>query len=157
MGFFRVAKTFEVEYAHRLSKHPEKCRFPHGHRLRIEIVVRGRELDANDMVCDYKALKSLVLDLIQDLDHCLALNADDPHRPALEAMTDRVLAFEDQDPTTEALARRLADEIAARLEPGREVRTASGVTYMIPDGLRLERVRVWETATSWGEYVTDGD
>ena len=57
MSFFRIAKTFEVEYGHRLSKHPEKCRFPHGHSLRIEVVVRGHRLDDNDMVCDYKALK----------------------------------------------------------------------------------------------------
>ena len=43
MGFYRIAKTFEVEYGHRLCKHPEKCRFPHGHSLRIEVVARGRE------------------------------------------------------------------------------------------------------------------
>ena len=63
MGFFRIAKVFEVEYGHRLSKHPEKCRFLHGHRLRIEIVVRGHQLDGNDMVCDYKALKMVVAEL----------------------------------------------------------------------------------------------
>jgi 6-pyruvoyltetrahydropterin/6-carboxytetrahydropterin synthase len=62
MGFFRIAKTFEVEYGHRLSKHPEKCRFPHGHSLRIEVVARGCELDDHDMVCDYKALKMVVID-----------------------------------------------------------------------------------------------
>ena len=33
------------------------------------------------------------------------------------------------------------------------VRTPSGATYKIPEGLQLERVRVWETSTSWAEYV----
>ena len=78
MGFYRIAKTFEVEYGHRLHKHPEKCRFLHGHRLRIEVVVRGSALDANDMVCDYKALKVLVADLVGRLDHAVALSSDDP-------------------------------------------------------------------------------
>ena len=59
MSYFRIAKTFEVEYGHRLSKHPEKCRFPHGHSLRIEVVARGRRLDGNDMVCDYKAIENV--------------------------------------------------------------------------------------------------
>jgi 6-pyruvoyltetrahydropterin/6-carboxytetrahydropterin synthase len=155
MGFFRIAKTFEVEYAHRLSKHPEKCRFPHGHRLRIEVVVRGHELDDNDMVCDYKALKTLVLDLVEELDHGLGVSSIDPQRSVLEEMSARILVFEGVDPTTEVLVKQLFDEISDRLTPGREVVTSSGVVYTIPRGLRLERVRVWETSTSWAEYAAD--
>ena len=71
-GFFQDRKTFEVEYGHRLSKHPEKCRFPHGHSLRIEVVARGRELNDQDMVCDYKALKMIVTDVVERLDHAMA-------------------------------------------------------------------------------------
>ncbi len=155
MGTFRVAKTFEVEYAHRLTKHPERCRFPHGHRMKIEIVVRSGSLDAHDMVCDYKALKGLVEDLIDGLDHALTLNAADPHRAQLEAMSSRVIAFEGQDPTAEALAHRLFEQIASRLESNREIVSSSGATYAVPAGVRLERVRVWETATSWAEYSGD--
>jgi 6-pyruvoyltetrahydropterin/6-carboxytetrahydropterin synthase len=153
MGFFRIAKTFEVEYGHRLSKHPEKCRFPHGHSLRIEVVVRGRELDGNDMVCDYKALKMLVVDVVERLDHAMALNSADPQLPGLAAIGDRVLLFDDADPTTEVVARWLYLQIAERLAADDTVRTPSGATYEIPKGLALERVRVWETSSSWGEYV----
>jgi len=153
MGFFRIAKTFEVEYGHRLSKHPEKCRFPHGHSLRIEVVARGRELDGNDMVCDYKALKMLVVDVVERLDHAMALNSADPQLPGLAAIGDRVLLFDDADPTTEVLARWLYLQIAERMAADGSVRTPSGATYEIPKGLELERVRVWETSSSWGEYV----
>ena len=111
MAFFRIAKTFEVEYGHRLSKHPEKCRFPHGHSLRIEVVVRGRELNDHDMVCDYKALKMLVVDLVDQLDHAMALNSDDPQLENLNAIGERVLVFEGQDPTTEVLVRWLFEQI----------------------------------------------
>ena len=136
MGFYRIAKTFEVEYGHRLHKHPEKCRFLHGHRLRIEVVVRGTRLDDNDMVCDYKALKMLVADLVGRLDHAMALSSDDPELPRLAAIGERVLLFPGQDPTTEVLARWLYEGIAARLEAGRVVESPSGTAYAIPEGLR---------------------
>jgi 6-pyruvoyltetrahydropterin/6-carboxytetrahydropterin synthase len=153
MGFFRIAKTFEVEYGHRLSKHPEKCRFPHGHSLRIEVVARGRELDDHDMVCDYKALKMLVVEVVERLDHAMALNSADPQLEALSAIGDRVLLFDDCDPTTEVLARWIFEQIAERIAADGTVHTPSGASYQIPDGLELESVRVWETSTSWGEYV----
>ena len=153
MGFFRIAKTFEVEYGHRLSKHPEKCRFPHGHSLRIEVVARGRDLNDQDMVCDYKALKTIVVDVVERLDHAMALNSSDPQLEGLAAIGDRVLLFEDCDPTTEVLARWVFERMAERLASGRGVRTPTGATYEIPAGLELERIRVWETSTSWGEYV----
>ncbi len=153
MGFFRIAKTFEVEYGHRLSKHPEKCRFPHGHSLRVEVVVRGRELDGNDMVCDYKALKMLVVDLVDRLDHAMALNSEDPQLDGLRAVGERVLLFDGEDPTTEVLVRWLFRQIAERIAADGTVETPSGTRYEIPRGIELERVRVWETRTSWAEYV----
>ncbi len=155
MGYYRIAKTFEVEYGHRLCKHPEKCRFPHGHSLRIEIVVRGRRLDDNDMVCDYKALKVLVGGVVDRLDHAMALNSSDPHLESLQAVGDRVLLFDDQDPTTEVLVRWIFHEVASRLSHGGSVQSDGGAKYRIPADLELERVRVWETRTSWAEYVGD--
>ena len=153
MGFFRIAKTFEVEYGHRLSKHPEKCRFPHGHRLRIDVVVRGSELDDNDMVCDYKALKIQVADVVERLDHAMALNSSDPQLEGLMAIGERVILFDDCDPTTEVLARWIYNQLAERLATDVTVRSPGGASYEIPKGLELERVRVWETSSSWGEYV----
>jgi 6-pyruvoyltetrahydropterin/6-carboxytetrahydropterin synthase len=153
MGFFRIAKTFEVEYGHRLSKHPEKCRFPHGHSLRIEVVARGGELNEHDMVCDYKALKMMVVDVVDRLDHAMALNSSDPQLEGLAAIGDRVLLFDDCDPTTEVLARWIFEQIAERIAAVGTVQSPSGTNYEIPANLELERVRVWETSSSWGEYV----
>ena len=153
MAFFRIAKTFEVEYGHRLSKHPEKCRFPHGHSLRIEVVARGRELNDHDMVCDYKALKMLVVDVIERLDHAMALNSRDPQLDGLAAVGERVLLFDDCDPTTEVLARWIFEQMAERMVADSAVQSPGGASYEIPEDLELERVRVWETSSSWGEYV----
>ena len=153
MGYYRIAKTFEVEYGHRLCKHPAKCRFPHGHSLRIEIVARGHRLDDNDMVCDYKALKVLVSEVVDRLDHAMALNSEDPHLESLQAVGDRVLLFEGEDPTTEVLTRWIFNGVAERLAKAGGVTSHGDVEYRIPPDLELERVRVWETRTSWAEYV----
>jgi len=133
--------------------HPEKCRFPHGHSLRIEVVARGRELNDQDMVCDYKALKMIVADVVERLDHAMALNSSDPQLEGLSAIGDRVLLFDDCDPTTEVLARWIFEQIAERLAADGTVQTPTGANYEIPADLELERVRVWETSSSWGEYV----
>ncbi len=158
MGYFRIAKTFEVEFGHRLSKHPGKCRFVHGHTLRIDVVARGRTLDDNDMICDYSGIKVLVFDLIDRLDHALALNSSDPELERLQPIGGRGMLFTDQDPTTEVIARWLFYQIAERLKPGKVIESPDDDTaYEIPAGLQLERVRVWETSTSWAEYVGLGE
>ena len=65
----------------------------------------------------------------------------------------RVLIFDDCDPTTEVLARWIFEEMADRLAKNAKVETSNGASYEIPASLELERVRVWETSSSWGEYV----
>lgn len=153
MTLYRVAKRFEVECGHRLAKHPEKCKFPHGHSLKIEVVVQGTRLDENDMVCDYKALKTVVAELADQLDHTMVLNSADPQLESMKSVGGRVLLFEDRDPTTEVVAKWLLDGISERLRGGGEVETPTGAVYSIPEGLVVERVRVWETSSSWAECV----
>ncbi len=145
---FRLAKTFTVESGHLLTKHPGACRFPHGHSRTIEIVVTAETLDARDMVCDFADLKAAAADTVARLDHTFALNTADPQFDHLRAAYgDRVLAYENTDPTTEILAREIFHAVRAKLTtpPGDSARP-------IAPGVRLERVRVTETATSWAEY-----
>src|SRR6187399_3725111 len=75
---YRICKSFEIESGHMLSKHPGKCRFPHGHSRRVEIVVVSDELNAADMVCDFKALKLALKPFLAQWDHALCLNTADP-------------------------------------------------------------------------------
>lgn len=152
MGRFRIAKLFEVESGHCLSKHPERCRFPHGHSRTVEIVLSSEQLDHHDMVCDYKALKLIVEATVSRLDHALAVNSADPRLAELDVFADGLLLFEDADPTTEVMVRWLFHEIRPVLEGGGEVTAPSGAVFAVPEGLRLERVRMWETSTSWAEY-----
>jgi len=145
---FRICRSFTVESGHLLSKHPESCRFPHGHTRRIEVVVAADSLDQNDMVLDFKALKLALKDFIDRLDHSMAINRADPLLPAIRAMgNDAVVEF-DSDPTTERMAQMVYEFVASVLRDG-----WSDGTYEIPAGrARLERVRVGETPNSWAEY-----
>ena len=95
----------------------------------------------------------LVLDLIEGLDHSMALNSEDPYRSGLAEIGERVLLFEGQDPTTEVLARWLYQRIAERMAEGGWVKERTDERYCLPEGLELERIRVWETSSSWAEYV----
>ena len=75
---FRICKTIDIENGHMLSKHPDKCQFPHGHTRKVEFVLEADDLDQNEMVCDFKIVKQAVEDYLDTLDHAMCMNTDDP-------------------------------------------------------------------------------
>ncbi len=145
---FRIAKSFTIETGHLLTKHRGACRFPHGHSRTVQIIVTSDVLDPNDMVCDFAALKAAAADAIARYDHAFALNTADPRFAEYRAAYgERVVGFEATDPTTEVLARDIFAAVRGRLPAAIHAREASATA-----SVRLERVRVTETATAWAEY-----
>ena len=145
---YRICKIFEIESGHILSKHPGKCRFPHGHSRRVEVVLAADTLDANDMVCDFKAVKHALQTFLDSWDHALALNTDDPNFAFYqEKHGARIIPSAHTDPTTEVMARTVFDELSRAL-----VAAARPGDFAIAPGVRVERVRVTETSSSWAEY-----
>ena len=109
---YRICKTFEVESGHMLSKHPDLCKFPHGHSRKVEFVLEADELDGNEMVCDFKSLKEAMSNFLKAWDHALCVNTQDPQHDVLKkAYGERIISFEKLDPTTEVMARRVHDEL----------------------------------------------
>ena len=151
---YRVCKSFEIESGHMLSKHPGRCRYPHGHSRRVEIVVSSERLDASDMVCDFKAIKLAVAAYLDSLDHAMMVNAADPFLKDLEAVAGggRLVLVEGEDPTTEVLARLIYERVAERIRTGAEMVDDAGNAYRLSPDVLLERVRVSETSSSWAEY-----
>jgi 6-pyruvoyltetrahydropterin/6-carboxytetrahydropterin synthase len=147
---YRICKSLEIENGHMLSKHPDKCRFPHGHTRRVEFVLEAEHLDANEMVCDFKIIREAVGEWLDTFDHAMCMNTSDPaYAEFKRRYGERVIGFENQDPTTEVMARTIFDHAAAALA----AHAARGDTrYPLAPGVRLARVRVWETASSWAEY-----
>ncbi|PTY01673.1 6-pyruvoyl tetrahydropterin synthase [Verrucomicrobia bacterium LW23] len=148
---YRICKSFEIENGHMLSKHPDACRFPHGHSRRVEFVLEAEALDSREMVCDFKVLKLAMHDYLKTLDHAMCVNSLDPRFAEMRAVYgERVVAFEELDPTTEIIARRIYDVCLERLA-AHAADPAS--PYPLAQGLRLLSVKVWETSSSWAEYA----
>jgi len=147
---YRICKTIEIENGHMLTHHPDKCRFPHGHSRKVEIVVEADELDANGMVCDFKIVKDAIGDYLDSFDHALCINTQDPMFETLKAAYgQRVIPFADTEPTTEVLAKTFFDEMARELTTD-AARAES--RYKLRPTVRSVKVRVWETSSSWAEY-----
>jgi len=153
---YRVCKSFEIESGHMLSKHPGRCRFPHGHSRRVDLVIRAASLDGRDMVCDFKALKLAVMDHLDAYDHALMVHSGDPILGSLsDEQKSRVIVCEGEDPTTEVMARRIYEHVSATLAACGSYKDDQGNTFALGAGLTLERVRVTETSSSWAEYGLD--
>lgn len=146
---FRIGKSFEIESGHLLSKHSGKCRFPHGHSRRVEVVLAADQLDTHDMVCDFKAVKNALEVFLAGWDHALAINTDDPNFAFyIQTYGERIVPFQNSDPTSELMAKVIFDEMSRRLIAADD----SANPFPIPPGVRVERVRVGETSSCWAEY-----
>lgn len=148
---YRICKSLEMESGHMLSKHPDACRFPHGHSRRVEFVLEAEALDENEMVCDFKIIREAVGEFVAGLDHALCVNTADPAYGELRARYgERIVPFENEDPTTEVMARALFEKCRERLEA---YAAEGGGRYPLRPEVRLVSVRLWETASSWAEYA----
>lgn len=63
-------RRFEFEAAHRLPRHPGKCKELHGHSYRLFVQVDRAVDEASGMVIDFSELKAIVKDcIVKRLDH----------------------------------------------------------------------------------------
>ena len=148
---YRICKEFEIQAAHVLSKHPGPCRFPHGHTYRIEVTVASDELDENDMVCDFGALRAVVEAYLSSLDHVIMINSADEETLRTQSGNPRKVVFDGRDPSSEVLAFEIFAHTQKHFHQG-EVVTSEGVTFKLNPKARIEKVRVWESMTAWAEY-----
>lgn len=152
---YRICKTFEIENGHMLSKHPDLCKFPHGHSRKVEIVLEADTLDQNEMVCDFKAFKETLLEYLKTLDHAICVNTQDSNFKQLkDAFGDRVVAFEAVDPTTEVMAKTIHDVLKTKLAA---YAANLATRYPLRSSVRVVKVRLWETSCSWAEYFQNPD
>jgi len=148
---YRICKRFDFQAAHVLSKHPGRCRFPHGHNYRVEVTLVADALDENDMVCDFQALKAVVEEYLDSLDHAILLNSGDEDSCRSQADNPRRVTFENHDPSSEILAKEIFERVKTGLAK-ETVRNRHGVSYKLNPRATLEKVRVWETDSAWAEY-----
>ena len=145
MNRIRVTKEFGFEMAHALWNYDGACRNIHGHSYKLFITVAG--VPSRDqghpkfgMVIDFTDLKKLVKEPIVDfLDHSLVVYraAEGETLDAVRALYEKVHVFDFQ-PTCENLVLYMVEIIGKQLPPG----------------VDLCSVKLFETATSFAEWVS---
>ena len=103
----------DISMGHRVVGHESKCRHLHGHNYRIRFVCTAPELDALGRVIDFGVIKErLCLWVEEDWDHKMMLWQEDPLLPQLEEIAPEDLVIVPFNPTAEAMARYLVEEVA---------------------------------------------
>lgn len=135
-----VTKQYRTETGHRLMDYDGKCSHAHGHSYLWEITVTGN-LDALGMVLDFKDLKEAIAKVLEPFDHAMILQEDDQladfllEIPATNGDIQRVITFS-WNPTAENFAKHAGLQISR----------------LLPEDVYIERVKVWETATSFATW-----
>lgn len=100
-GFWRLTVADHFSSAHQLRHYQGKCEQVHGHNFQVELCVEGRRLhQETGIVLDFKELKTLLKDVLSELDHCNLNEAP---------------AFRHTNPSSENLARFVFQRVKARL------------------------------------------
>lgn len=119
---FRLYKEFTIDCAHVVHGHKGKCAREHGHTYRFEIFLKGAVLDEIGILVDFGDIKQLV-DGKYDHQRLNDFPEFDIHRGG-------------KNPTAEVISYVVAEDIIK----------------ILPAGVWLEKVRVWETPTAYAEW-----
>ncbi len=135
---YRVSRTIEFCYGHRLLHYEGKCRYLHGHNGRAVITLESRGLDARGMVIDFSEIKRVVRGWIDEsLDHRMILHREDPAVAPLTQLGEPLYLL-DVNPTAENIAKLIYDFAAGK-------------------GFPVVEVRLWETPRCVACYGVDAD
>lgn len=133
MSNYRVTKTIDFCYGHRLIDHKGKCRYLHGHNGLVEIDVETNDLDEMGMVVDFSDIREVVKGWIDaNLDHRMILNREDIVVPILLDLGEPTYLL-DNNPTAENIAKLVYKQAQSH-------------------GIKVKEVRLWETPSSYATY-----
>ena len=116
---YTVKTRVSFEAAHRLYDvvtYSSECRDNlHGHSYKVEVVVGTDYLSSAGMVIDFKLLKKLIKDVIEDkYDHSCILRNSDPIAKVIQENCKKVILV-DNSPTAEWMAKEFYDAIQAKI------------------------------------------
>ncbi len=147
MAKIRLTKEFDFEMAHALWNYDGKCKNIHGHTYKLIVTVEGTPVNdpenpKNGMVMDFGELKKIVKENIIDKhDHYLVLNGNTPHKDIdLSKFNIRLVQYKNYQPTCENLVSEFAEILKNKL----------------PGYVKLCKVILYETQTSYAEWLNDG-
>ena len=120
----KVEKSFSA--AHHLLNYEGVCENQHGHNWKVEVYVKGQNLDKSNILIDFKLLKKELDDVFNYLDH---------------KDINTLKEFENKSPSSEFMAKFIYERMKERLS--------------FINGAEVSKVAVWETPTSCATYYED--
>ncbi len=119
---FELTVKTDFSAAHRLRDYEGSCERLHGHNYKVDVVVAGEELSGTDLLIDFRELKAMLADILDQFDH--------------QYLND-IAPFDSLNPTAENIAKVIAEQLADRLPEGVVVRRVTtwesdncGATYV---------------------------
>ena len=119
---YEVKILTEFSAAHQLREFHGDCENLHGHNWKIEICVRGEQLDKTGLLVDFRIVKNHTKSILSNIDHTF-LNDFGP--------------FKDLNPSSELIAKYLFDELSKLINSS---------------SLNVSRVSAWESDRSRASY-----
>jgi 6-pyruvoyltetrahydropterin/6-carboxytetrahydropterin synthase len=119
---YRVAKEIVFRAGHYLRFGQDRREEPHKHDWRIRAMVETPELQADELVMDFEELGQLLRQVVEPLTQVQMLN--------------ELSAFENQNPSTERLARYVYEQLK----------------ILLPETIHLREVVVWECEDCRASY-----
>jgi len=122
---YEVKIVTQFAAAHRLENFYGKCEALHGHNWKVEVFLVGKTLDRAGLLMDFGLVKAGTKEVLEEVDH---------------KYLNELAAFQDRNPSSENLACYLYERLGAIFNR---------------DGVKIQRVNVWESDTSCASYYQD--
>jgi 6-pyruvoyltetrahydropterin/6-carboxytetrahydropterin synthase len=122
---YEVKIVTQFAAAHRLENFNGKCEGLHGHNWKVEVFLVGPALDQAGLLMDFGVVKARTKQVLEEIDH---------------KYLNELAAFQDRNPSSENLACYLYERLGA---------------LFTSDGVKIQRVNVWESDTSCASYYQD--
>lgn len=123
--FYEIKIITDFSAAHHLRDFRGKCENLHGHNWKIEIVLRGTELNDIGVLVDFGEVKQATRALLSEVDH---------------HYLNEIPFFADRNPSSENIARYLFERLAEKFDN---------------DKLRLYRVSAWESDDACATFMRE--
>ena len=109
--------------AHQLRMVAEKCENLHGHNWKIEVCVKGKQLNDAGILMDFGEIKHHVAEIMKTLDH---------------KFLNELEIFPDGNPSSESIARYIADSLQTRIDD---------------PAIAVSQVTAWESDNASATYI----
>ena len=120
---YKLTVKSQFSAAHFLRNYEGSCENLHGHNWIVTLTVEGKKLNSADLLIDFKELKKILKQILEELDHRLINDHPD---------------FIEVNPSSERLAEFIFKKAKEKLKPYK--------------GIKVKEVSVYETETSCATY-----